>query len=125
MTRKAKRSGDGGDRASLTQDVAAFASQLGLRPTGADAGFDDSDFAPSKASLRIGAPDAEAEAPVRAAKKSTNKFKPEQGPVVARDEQEDGKAELAASITERKWNAGVGERPGTLSIVILAIPCDR
>ena len=96
---------------TLHDEVAQFASSLGLAGAPGDATFDD--FAPSKARLRAGDDDdpahpSDAPPPRR---KSTNKFKPDVAPTRP-PAAEAAKPEVDAAITERTWNEGVGRRPG-------------
>lgn len=111
MAKKPSKQRTNGDDTDLRNEVAAFASQLGLGPAGGGAGCDDSDFAPSKAGLRFGE-EAEQNTTAPPAKtKPKNKFKPD-----AEKEEPPWKREvdpaLALAVAERNWNAGVGERPG-------------
>lgn len=111
-----KETADEPSEAALASEVAAFASQLGLASAGVvSQGFDDSDFRPDKAALKLGEVAPE---PGKSKRKSTNKFrKPEAEP-----ENDDSlppapyvkeiDPELEAAIRERRWNEGVGERPG-------------
>jgi hypothetical protein len=112
MAKKPSRQRNNGDDTDLRNEVAAFASQLGLGAAGGGAGFDDADFAPSKAGLRLGK-ETEQNTTVPPSKtKPRNKFKPDAEKEEASPWKREVDPELAAAIAERNWNAGVGERPG-------------
>lgn len=106
---------DAADTAELASEVAAFASQLGLASGAGGQGFDDSDFRPDKAALKLGTTETG-----KAKRKSTNKFRKNEVEVEAEEEEAEAAPyvkeidpELEAAIRERRWNEGVGERPGT------------
>ena len=101
--------GDGEE--ALRREVASFISaEVGLSSHAApDDAFDD--FAPQNAAKKLGDPH---EAPKRK-KKSTNKFKTHQ----SQDDAPAAPREPDASITERSWNEGAGQRPGDPPIIKL------
>lgn len=96
---------------ALASDVAAYAAEIGLAPQDQSGrGFDDSDFRPELANVRIGeyVKDKDLEADkskeVASKKRSKNKFKPDAEP--------DEPTRPPAAVTERTWNEGAGSRPG-------------
>lgn len=115
MSRKRSKQADGDAAVSegaLATDVAAFAAEIGLAPQdGAGRGFDDSDFRPELANVKIGEDVktndlvTDDSKQVASKKKSKNKFKPGAEP--------EEPARPPAAVTERTWNEGAGSRPGT------------
>lgn len=114
MSRKRSKAADGDPAVSegaLANDVAAYAAEIGLAPEDQSGrGFDDSDFRPELANVRIGEhvknEDLEVDKSKQVAlkKRSKNKFKPDAEP--------DEPARPPAAVTERTWNEGAGSRPG-------------
>lgn len=95
---------------ALRKEVASFISAevgLGSHST-PDGTFDD--FAPENAAKKLG---EVGDAPKRK-KKSTNKFKSVNDHDGSADAAEVQAKEPDASITERTWNEGAGQRPGEL-----------
>jgi hypothetical protein len=108
----AARKAAAGAGASIQAEVAQYASQIGLRPS-SGAGFDDSDFAPEKATLKLSSQPAADVIVIPSVKKSKNKFKPDAKPGDnVNSSSAEGKDSAPAAVKERTWNAGVGERPG-------------
>lgn len=91
---------------ALRREVASFISaEVGLASHATpDGAFDD--FAPQNAAKKLG---ELSDAPKRK-KRSTNKFKPSQG----QDDSPAASRQPNASITERTWNEGAGQRPGEI-----------
>ena len=111
---------DKADAAALQAEVKSFASGLGLAAAGVGSGFDDSDFRPSaarqrpaKAISKPADPSArKSAAPQHKPAADNRRVKPEQAAQSARSQPSDA----TDIVRERTWNAGVGPRPGQLSI---------
>lgn len=112
MRRNGERQGRSKNSDSLGQEVADVVSQLGLGAAGGGRGFDDSDFAPSKAGVKLGAESEAAKDEPAKPKKSKNKFKQDADAEPPAPRKRAPDPAVAAAIQERSWNAGVGERPG-------------
>lgn len=111
--RSISHSPSGDQEDTLRKEVASLLSAevgLGAHATPDDA-FDD--FAPQNAAKKLG----DVENLPKRVKKSTNKFKPTDHQAAPRNPAEARKPELDASITERGWNEGAGQRPGKYSCI--------
>lgn len=121
MVRKRSKAAEGAVAVSedvLATDVAAYAAEIGLAPQdGGGRGFDDSDFRPEVANVKIGE-DVEDTVPSTevSKKKSKNKFK--------RDEELEEPARPPAEVLERTWNVGAGARPGEITITLFLFGCE-
>lgn len=94
-----------GDKASLTSEVAAFASELGLASSVPEDDFGFSDFAPDKASKKLSKSAGGGTGGKAPVGKKEEMGRPGQVGGRGNDEMEEKKK-------KRQWNEGVGPRPG-------------
>lgn len=96
----------------IKAEVANYASSLGFGTNVLNADFDYADFAPEKASIRVGDDPAHpSDAPVPQ-KKSKNKFKNGSAQTDQAKLKSPSHPVTGAAVAERPWNDGVGRRPG-------------